>query len=88
MSEHTATAPHYGTYWKAWLVLLAITAAMLFVQSPGIVILGITLKALIILLVFMHLKNEHKDIVATVGAGIFATALVMYFLMAWDASGM
>ncbi len=80
--------PHYGVYWKAWGVLLGITLVMLYVHSAPVIMIGIAAKALIILMWFMHLKTEHKDLVTTVVVGIFATSLVMYYLMAWDARGM
>mgnify|MGYP002725865931 CR=1 FL=1 len=80
--------PNYGTYWKAWAFLLVVTIAMFFIENPMVVIVGITVKALVILTWFMHLKEEHRDISLTVGIGVFATALVMYYLMAFDAAGM
>lgn len=89
MSEMVADGkPHYGVYWKAWLFLLVVTVAMLFINNPFVVIVGITVKALVILTFFMHLREEHRDISLTVAIGGFATALVMYFLMRFDALGM
>ncbi|MAG56066.1 MAG: hypothetical protein CMJ83_07230 [Planctomycetes bacterium] len=87
VNETTSETPHYAVYWKAWAGLLIITLAMLKLDSPTIVVLGITIKAFLILLVFMHLLREHKDIAITVGVGIFATVFVMFAVMGFDARG-
>lgn len=78
----------YKTYWVAWLVLLALTLVMVFVAQPPVLILGMILKAAIIFLWFMHLRYEKLDLVLSVTVGIFATALILFLLIAPDGTAM
>ena len=86
------TEPHadvdYRKYWIAWFVLLIITLAMIFVGSPTVLILGMTCKATIICLWFMHLRYEHIELVLSVLIGIFGTSLILYLLIAPDGMAM
>ncbi len=84
MTEQSHTAVDYRTYWLAWLALLLITLAMVFIGSRPVLITGMTLKAAIICLWFMHLRYERLDLLLCVILGIFATALVLFGLIASD----
>ncbi len=86
--ENPAAKVHYKSYWTAWGILLAITLAMLAVEHPAIVLIGIVAKATIIMMWFMHLKDEFRDHATIVVTGIFGTCLIMYFLLAHDAGFM
>ena len=68
---------------EAWLVLLAMTVAMVSVSNPAVILAGITLKAAIISMWFMHLKHESKLLVFSVGLG-FAFAVFLFFLIQFD----
>jgi caa(3)-type oxidase subunit IV len=78
----------YGKYWLAWLALLLITVTMVFIGSAPILIAGMTVKALIIALWFMHLRYERLELVLCVVIGIFATALLLYLVMVPDGNEM
>ena len=78
----------YKTYWVAWLILLAQTLAMVFVSQPPVLILGMVIKAAIIFLWFMHLRHEKIDLLLYVTVGIFATALILFVLIAPDGMAM
>lgn len=60
-------APHYGLYIKVWLVLLALTAVTIGASRMQMgklnvwIALGIaTTKASLVVLFFMHLKDEDR----------------------------
>jgi hypothetical protein len=78
----------YRKYWTAWFVLLGITVAMLFLADPAILISGISIKAAIILLWFMHLKDERPAFTVTILASIFFCALILFALIAPDGLAM
>ncbi|MCI0340044.1 MAG: hypothetical protein L0216_02640 [Planctomycetales bacterium] len=78
------SATPYRTYWSAWLVLLAITLAMVLTGSPPVLVAGMMAKATIIALWFMHLRTERLDLVLIVLGGIFATSLALFGLIAPD----
>lgn len=78
----------YKTYWYAWLCLLVLTLVMVFIGDPPVLIAGICVKALIITLWFIHLRYEKLELVLYVLGGIFATALVLFFLIAPDGRAM
>jgi cytochrome c oxidase subunit IV len=82
--------PHaaYQTYWLAWVSLLVITVAMVYSGRPFLLVTGMTAKAAIIGLWFMHLRYERLDLVLCVVVGIFATALVLFLLMVPDGRAM
>jgi hypothetical protein len=75
----------YRTYWIAWLVLLAMTVAMIAMSHPGVLLAGIGLKSAIIALWFMHLKWERGFLAASVAVGIVATTLALFGLIVVDA---
>jgi hypothetical protein len=62
VTVHDHALLDYRTYWIAWLVLLVITLAMVFIGNPTVLITGMTLKATIIGLWFMHLKYERIEL--------------------------
>ena len=82
------TESPYWTYWKAWLFLLGITLVMLLQLNDAILIVGMSVKAAIIVFWFMHLKKERFDFVLYILAGIFVTALILFFLIMPDGSAM
>lgn len=84
----SAQAVSYKTYFKAWLVLLAITLTMVVVGSPALLIFGMCAKAAIIALWFMHLRYERIDFTLYVLLGMFATAIILYALTVPDGRAM
>ncbi len=82
------TESPYWTYWKAWLFLLGITLVMLTFKHAALLITGMSVKAAIIVFWFMHLKKERFDFVLYILAGIFVTALVLFFLIMPDGRAM
>lgn len=88
MTAQTHAEVNYSTYWLAWLCLLVITLAMVFIGSPPVLVAGMVLKAAIISLWFMHLRYEHVDLVLCVVLGIFATGLLLFLLIAPDGTAM
>ena len=86
--EQTHAAPTYGSYWIAWIILLAVTVLMVFVGSPAILLAGIAFKACVILVWFMHLRWERKDLLFMIFVGIFVTAAIMFGLLIPDGKAM
>lgn len=82
----------YRIYWSTWGLLLALTLVMLvtgYLSLPkGFVVLFLILamlvKASLIGAHFMHLRFEKLSLVATVAAGILATAAVLFLLISFD----
>ena len=77
-----------GIYFRAWLLLLAITIVMVVLQNPALLIAGMSVKAFVIALWFMHLRYERLDFTLYVLLGLFATALVLFGLIAPDGLAM
>ncbi len=88
MTAPSPTQVNYRTYWLAWLCLLCITLAMLFIGKPAVLIAGMILKASIIGLWFMHLRYERLDFVLCILVGIFVTGLLLFGLIAPDGRAM
>ena len=86
--SHAQTLPSYKTYWLAWLVLLILTLVMVFVGSKPVLAIGMLLKALIIGLLFMHLKFERASLVLAVVLGIFLTTAILVVLLVPDGMAM
>ena len=84
MDDSTAAAPNYGVYLKVWAVLLVITLLMVFFTAKAVLIAGMTLKALLIALWFMHLRYEKLDFVLYVLVSIGLFSLVLFGLIAPD----
>lgn len=78
----------YRTYWLAWITLLAITLVMVFIVHPAILILGMALKATIIVLWFMHLKYERLEFALGVSLAVVATGLLLFGLISPDGLAM
>lgn len=74
----------YKTYWIAWVVLLAVTLAMVTVDSRAVLLGGMALKASIIAAWFMHLKYEKPFFVACIALAILATGFLLFGLIAPD----
>ena len=93
MTEMTPTAGHahaspHMTYWKAWGALLVITLAMILISHPILIVIGMSIKATIIVLWFMHLKYERFDFILYVLLSTFLTSLVLFGLIATDGYNM
>lgn len=86
--DHAHAQVSYKTYWTAWLGLLAITLVMVFIRQPVVLLAGIAVKASVILLLFMHLKYERRDLLIGILAAIFVTAALLYGLIAADGKAM
>ena len=87
MTETGAT-PNYRIYFRAWLILLAITVLMLVIQDPSFLVAGMVAKATIIALWFMHLKYERIDFTLLVAVSIVLFSLVLFALIAPDGLAM
>ena len=85
MTESTAPATaSYKGYWIAWGVLLVITVIVVFLDAPALLIAGMVVKAGIIVLLYMHLGGERLGLILAVLLGLFATALLLAFLIMPD----
>ncbi len=83
-----ATTTSYKSYWIAWFVLLMITLAMVSIGNKPVLALGMTVKALVIALFFMHLAFEKKSLIYSVGIGILVTTAVLVVLLVPDGRAM
>ena len=86
--DATQTQASYAKYWVAWLCLLVITLVMVFVANPLGLMTGMALKATIIVLWFMHLRYERLELTLSVIITLFATSLILFFLMVPDGRAM
>ena len=81
-------------YWITWLVLLAFTVVMLWMDSVSIprlafvafMLVAMVTKASIIGANFMHLRFERASLVLIVAVGLLVTGTVLYVLIAPDAA--
>lgn len=87
MAERGAPA-RYGTYWKAWLSLLAVTLVMVLASHPAVLVGGILVKASIIALFFMDLRYERLDFALGMALPILLTGFVLFALIAPDGRAM
>lgn len=85
---HMLLSGPYRKYWVAWCVLLGLTLMMVLIQNPLVLMLGITIKATTILLVYMHLRYERVGLILSVFAGIFVTTMILYILIIPDGRAM
>ena len=76
---------NYRGYWIAWLILLVITVVMVALTNPAVLLAGMTVKATIIALWFMHLKFEKTSLIVTVVVASLVTTLILFGLMVPDA---
>ena len=80
-------------YWVVWLLLLAFTITMLWVDTMALprmtfvafMLVAMLVKAGLIAGYFMHLRIERASLAWAVVVGLLATALVLYVLIAPDA---
>jgi len=79
-----AAAPNYAVYFRIWIVLLAITLAMVFIDNRAFLVLGMSAKAILIALWYMHLKDERKDFIFYIAGSIIIFSLVLFGLIAPD----
>ena len=85
MSE-TGTASPYRIYWVTWIILLAITLAMLMAEKFHMprwflvlfLLFFMMTKAVMIGGNFMHLRYEHRRMAIMVAAGILVTSLILF----------
>lgn len=75
-------------YWIAWFVLLAITVAMVYTHHPAVLLLGMAVKASIIMAWFMHLKYERFEFALGILVSIFATGMILFGLLVPDGLAM
>ncbi len=87
-SESSQHVPGYAGYWIAWLVLLAVTLVMISIKTPGILLAGIGVKAGIIALFFMHLRQEKRDLTLLVVLSVTLLGLLLFGLIAPDGRAM
>ena len=81
-------------YWITWLVLLAFTVVMLWMDSVSIprsafvafMLVAMLTKASIIGANFMHLRFERTSLVLIVVLGLLVTGTVLYVLIVPDAA--
>jgi cytochrome c oxidase subunit 4 len=93
MSEHILPIRLYVTIWAALLCLTVITAAVAFVDlgalNTVLALVIASVKALLVVLFFMHVKYSSKLTKLTVVAGIFtfltliSMTLADYISRAW-----
>ena len=84
MAETPVKSP-YRIYWVTWLILLAITVAMLLAEKFHMprwflvlfLLAFMAVKAAMIGGNFMHLRYEHRRITVMVALGIVVTSLVL-----------
>ena len=87
--ETTAPAtPNYAVYFRIWMVLLAITLAMVFIDNRSFLVVGMSVKAMLIALWYMHLKDERKDFIFYIAGSIIIFSLLLFGLIAADGSAM
>ena len=87
------TTTTYRTYWGIWVVLLALTLAMIGIEaatlSPLVTVLilsaAMMTKATLIAGWFMHLRWETMALMLIVVCSILITAAFMFFLLSPDA---
>ena len=88
MTLQASSEVNYKPYWVAWGILLVITLAMITISNPTVLIIGMSLKATIIGLWFMHLRSERPDFVMWIVIGIFAVGLILFLFIVPDARSM
>ena len=88
----TDSAHPYRLYWILWGVLLTTTLVMIAIEGANLptalaavlLLLGSGIKAVLIIFHYMHLRFEHQSLILTVLVGLFATAILMFVLPAYD----
>jgi caa(3)-type oxidase subunit IV len=86
----------YRTYWILWVILLALTAIMIVTEGAGlpraatiaVVVGAMVTKVTLIGGWYMHLRYERAALIAAVVGGTFATAAILFFLIAPDGIAM
>ena len=84
----TAKSP-YRVYWITWMILLAITVAMLLAEKlhmPGWFLIAFLLAFMMVKAVmiggnFMHLRYEKRNLAVMVAAGILVTSLILFLFI-------
>ena len=93
MAEHAESGKKvYLQYAKILGVLGVLTLSMIFIsesglaQAPkaGLLLLGSSIKATLIIFFFMHLKFEKMGLIMIVLVGIFVTSILMFVVPAYD----
>jgi cytochrome c oxidase subunit IV len=82
----TAGKSPYRVYWVTWIILLAITVAMLAAESlhmprwflVAFLLLFMMVKATMIGGNFMHLRYEKRNLSVMVALGILLTSFILY----------
>ena len=85
MSEHIMSSKFYYTIWIALLCLTVITAAVSFVDlgplNTVVALVIATIKALLVVLFFMHVKQSSAMTKLFVVAGFFWMAILFAFTL-------
>ena len=92
MSASTQGSP-YRVYWVTWVILLAITVAMLLAERLHMprwflllfLLAFMMVKATMIGGTFMHLRHEHRQMRLMVAAGLLVTSLILFSFIAPEA---
>jgi cytochrome c oxidase subunit IV len=87
MAEHIISSKLYIAIWAALMCLTVITASVAFVDlgplNTVVALVIATLKALLVVLFFMHVKYTSEKLTATVIiAAIFWLALLLFLSLA------
>lgn len=88
----TAHAPGYRTYIRIWLVLLALTVVMLFLDTApiprglliGVLMVAMLAKAGLIGGWFMHLRFERMVLGLAVFFGLLLNGAILFLLIVPD----
>src|SRR5271166_5807152 len=90
MSEHTMSSKLYYTIWIALLCLTVVTAAVSFVDlgrfNTVIALVIATVKALLVVLFFMHVKYTSEKLTKVVIVASIFWLLILLFLSLSDYS--
>ena len=94
MAEHVQQAGSHGYkgYWLIWIVLLTVTVTMIFIGESTIpqayqavmLLIGSSIKATLIIFIYMHLRFERFGLILIVLVGIFVTGILMFVIPAYD----
>jgi caa(3)-type oxidase subunit IV len=87
--EPAAGRSPYRVYWITWLILLAITVAMLAAESlhmprwflVAFLVAFMMVKAVMIGGNFMHLRYEKRNLAFMVATGILVTSLILFLFI-------
>jgi len=87
-----APAPTYRTYWRTWILLLALTLLMVILDQlamprallVSVLVAAMLAKASLIGANFMHLRYERLGLVILVAAALLLTGAALFLGIAPD----